>query len=84
MVPYQEVNIGFTSMASPFRDIFNKEIFHEIPKETSVFIIGKITLPRSHRGPGVVGKYTKSGRKLPDGWLCVFITRRGARGLRAK
>ena len=78
------IHIGSISKANPFRDIFNEGIFHGIPKETSVFIIGKVTLSRSHRGPGMVGEYTKSGGKLPDGWICVFTAGRGAREFRAK
>ena len=78
------IYIGSTSKANPFQDIFNKGIFHGIPKETSVFIIGKVTLPRSYKGSGVVRRHTKSERKLSDGWLCVVTARRGARGPRVK
>ena len=78
------IHIGSTSKANPFRDIFNKRIFHGIPTETSVFIIGKVTLPRSHRGPGMVRRYTKGGRKLSSGRLCVDTAIRGARRPRAK
>ena len=78
------IHIGSTSKANPFRDIFNKGTFHGIPKETSVFIIGKVTLQRSFKGSGMVGRHTKGERKLSNGWLCVVIARRGVRGPWAK
>ena len=78
------IHIGSTSKANPFRDIFNKGIFYGIPKETSVFIIDKVTLPKSHRGPSMVERHIKGGRKLSNGRLCVVTARRGARPPRAK
>ena len=73
------IHIDSTSKTNPFRDIFNKGIFHGIPEETSVFIISKVTLPKSSKGSGMVGRHTKGRRKLSNGWLCVVIARRGAR-----
>ena len=78
------IHIGSTSKANPFRDIFNKEIFHGIPKKTSVFIISKVILPRSHKGSDVVRRHAKGEGKLSNRWLCVVTARRGACGPRAK
>ena len=49
-----------------------------------MFIIGKVTLPRSFKGSGMVGRYTKGRRKLSNGQLYVVTAKRGARGPRAK
>ena len=74
------IHIGSTCKTNPFRDIFNKGIFHGIPKETSVFIIDKVTLPRSSKGSSMVGRHTKGGRELFNRWLHVYIVGRGTRG----
>ena len=49
-----------------------------------MFVIGKVTLPRSSRGPSMVGRHAKNRRKLFSGWLCVVIARRGIPGPCAK